>query len=158
MELFMLGAGMGVVGGLLPSPLHFLALAQVGLGRWRRAVFILCGPPLLVDGALLLVTFFFYDFILQRIAHDPGRLAHNVSYVGGAVTILFGVYSLIESRRKKREELARSVELTYGGASVWVMAWGTGLHREFKSRLFMIANVLLVLWGIFYILRAYFAH
>jgi len=211
MELFFLGAGMGVVGGLLPSPLHFLALAQVALGRWRRAVFILWGPPLLVDGALLLVTFFFYDLILQRIAHDPQGIAHYVSYAGGAVTILFGIYSLIESQRKKREELARSVKLTYGGvsvamlaevaapgtwvywltiagpilaegrargyghvvpffaaglfcyygaalASVWVMAWGTNLHREFKSRLFTIANVLLVLWGIFYILRARLTH
>jgi hypothetical protein len=199
---------MGVVGGLLPSPLHFIALAQVGLGRWRRAVFVLWGPPLLVDGALLLVTFFFYDFILQRIVHHPQRIAHDVSYAGGAVTILFGIYSLIESRRKKREELVRSAQLTYAGvsvamlgevaapgtwvywltiagpilaegrargyghvvpffaaglvcyygaalASVWVMAWGASLHREFKSRLFMIANALLIVWGIFYILRAY---
>src|SRR5207247_9784882 len=89
MELFMLGAGMGVVGGFLPSPLHFLALAQVGLGRWRRAVFILCGPPLLVDGGLLLVTFFFYDFILQRFAVVPQGIAHMVSYVGVGVAVLF---------------------------------------------------------------------
>lgn len=202
---------MGLVGGLLPSPLHFLALAQVGLGRWRRAIFVLCGPPIVVDGALLLVTFFFYDFILGRLAHDPGRIAHSVSYVGGAVTVLFGIYSFIESLRKKKEELARSKPLTtasvsvamlgevaapgtwvywltiagpilaegrargyahvvpffaaglvcyYGAAlaSVWLMAWGASLHREIKSRLFTIANVLLVLWGIFYILRARLAH
>src|SRR5207253_9245231 len=103
MELFFLGAGMGVVGGLLPSPLHFLALAQVGLGRWRRAVFILWGPPLLVDGALLLVTFFFYDLILQRIAHDPQGIAHDFSYAGVAVAVLFGLYFLIQARRQHLE-------------------------------------------------------
>ncbi len=207
MDLFLLGAGMGVVGGLLPSPLHFLALAQVGLGRWRRAVLVLCGPPIVVDGALLLATFFFYDFILGKLAHDPGRIAHAVSYAGGTVTILFGIYSLVESRRKKQEELARSAPLTYASvsvamlgevaapgtwvywltiagpilaegrargylhvvpffaaglffyygaaiASVWLMSWAAGLHREIKGRLFGIANVLLILFGIFYILRA----
>ncbi len=198
---------MGLVGGLMPSPLHFLALAQVGLGRWRRAIFVLCGPPIVVDGTLLLVTFFFYDFILRRLAHDPGWIAHGVSYVGGTVTILFGIYSLIESRRKKREDLARSAPLTYASVSVamlgevaapgtwvywltiagpilaegrargyghivpffaaglifyygaaistvWVMAWAAGLHREVKKQLFTVANVLLTLFGIFYILRA----
>src|SRR5437762_13271209 len=104
MELFLLGAGMGVVGGLLPSPLHFLALAQVGLGRWRRADFVSCGPPIVVAGALLVATFFFYASILRKLAHEPERFAHGASYLRGAVTILFAVYALVDSKLTNREE------------------------------------------------------
>ena len=56
MDLFILGAGMGIVGGLIPSPLHMIALSQVALGRWGRAIYVLIGAPLAVDGCLLLVT------------------------------------------------------------------------------------------------------
>lgn len=34
MGLLLLGAGMGSVGGLIPSPLHMISLTQVALGRW----------------------------------------------------------------------------------------------------------------------------
>ena len=45
MDLLLLGLGMGIVGGLFPSPLHLIALAQVALGRWTRGILILVGPP-----------------------------------------------------------------------------------------------------------------
>ncbi len=201
MELFLLGAGMGVVGGLFPSPLHLIALSQVALHRWLRALMILIGVPLLVDAALLLLTFFFYQQI-------PLAWAHDVAYVGGVVVISFAVYALIESRGKKPEETAESSRLTYTSVSaaalaevaapgtwiywltiagpilaegrtrgyghivpffvgsllgyygaavvaLWLMAWGAGLHRAFKRRLFTVANVLLLLLGISYLIRAY---
>jgi threonine/homoserine/homoserine lactone efflux protein len=115
MDLLLLGAGMGLVGGLMPSPLHMIALAQVALSRWRRAIFVLIGPPLAVDGALLLLTLFFYQYV-------PPGVAHHVAYVGGVVLISFGTYSLLERRRKTKEQLARSAPLTYGGISVAALA------------------------------------
>lgn len=192
---------MGVVGGLFPSPLHMIALAQVGLNRWARAIFILLAPPLVMDGALLLLTFFFYQ-------HVPHSIAHRVAYVGGVILIGFATYSLAASRGKTRDEMAQSATLTYasvtvastaelaapgtwiywltiagpvisegrqigywriapffvGGAvgyygaaivAVWLMAWGAGLHRQFKPRLFLAANLLLLVLGISYLLRAY---
>ena len=45
MDLLILGAGMGVVGGMLPNPLQMIALTQVALGRWARAIFVLIVPP-----------------------------------------------------------------------------------------------------------------
>src|SRR3989449_7132853 len=63
MDLLLLGTGMGVVGRLIPSSLHLIALTQVALNRWMRALSILVGPPLVVDGALLLVTIFCYQYI-----------------------------------------------------------------------------------------------
>ncbi len=202
MELLLLGAGMGVVGGLMPSPLHLIALSQVALNRWFRAILVLVGAPLLVDGALLVVTFFFYQAI-------PPSIAHYVAYVGGAVLISFGVYALVEARGKSREEVADSARLTYASVStgalaelsapgtwiywltvagpligegrvkgywhivpffagslvgyygaaivsVRVMAWGASLHKKFNQRLFLIANVLLVILGISYLARARF--
>ena len=46
----------------------------------------------------------------------------------------------------------------YGAAilSVGLMAWGAGLHKKFKQRLFLLANLLLVMLGISYLVRAYF--
>ena len=44
MDLLILGAGMGIVGGMFPNPLHMIALTQVALGRWGRAIFVLTGP------------------------------------------------------------------------------------------------------------------
>jgi len=45
----------------------------------------------------------------------------------------------------------------YGAAllSVCLMAWGAGLHQKFKQRLFLLANLLLVMLGISYLVRAY---
>lgn len=202
MDLLLLGAGMGMVGGLIPSPLHFIALTQVALNRWLRAILILVGPPVAVDAVLLMVTFFFYHYI-------PQSIAHYVAYVGGAVLIGFSSYALIELRGKTQAEMANSATLTYasvttatlaeltapgtwiywmtvagpilaegrlrgywhvvpffvGGLlgyygaaviSLRVLAWGASLHKRFQERLFLIANVLLFILGISYLLRAYF--
>ena len=201
MDLLLLGAGMGIVGGLFPSPLHLIALAQVALNRWARAILILVGPPLAVDGALLVVTFFFYQYV-------PHHIAHGVAYVGGVALMGFAGYSLYEMRGKSREEMAQSSKLTYAGVSVatlaeltapgtwiywltvagpviaegrakgywrvmpffaggltgyygaaifsvWLLAWGAGLHKEFKKHLFLAANLLLLVLGISYLVRAY---
>jgi hypothetical protein len=45
----------------------------------------------------------------------------------------------------------------YGAAilSVGLMAWGAGLHKKFEQRLFLLANLLLVVLGISYLVRAY---
>jgi hypothetical protein len=203
MQLLLLGMGMGIVGGLVPSPLHLIALAQVGLGRWPRAIAILILPPLAIDGALLVVTLFFYQLIPRGIAHD-------VAYVGGATVIALAVYSLLSARGKSHEELAGSSALTYAGVtaaslaelsapgtwiywmtvagpilaegrvsgyahvvpffaggllgyygaavgSVWLLAWGAGLHRRFKHYLFLIANIVLLIFGISYLIRAHWA-
>ena len=115
MDLFLLGAGMGIVGGMLPNPLHMIALMQVGLGRWGRAIFVLTVPPLAVDGCLLLITLFFYRFI-------PTTIAHSVAYVGGAVISGFACYSLWELRHKSREEMEHSAALTYAGLTVALLA------------------------------------
>ncbi len=201
MDLLLLGAGMGIVGGLIPAPLHMIALSQVALGRWARGILVLIGPPLLVDGILLLVTFFSYHYI-------PHNIAHYVAYVGGTVLVGFAAFTLVSMRRKSKEELAGSSKLTYASVSVatlaevtapgtwvywltiagpilseghqrgylrivpffvgsavgfyvaaifavWLMAWGASLHKEFKNRLFLIANVLLLVLGISYLVRAY---
>jgi len=201
MDLLILGAGMGIVGGLLPSPLYMISLTQVALGRWLRAIFVMIVPPLVVDGVLLFVTFFFFRLI-------PLGIAHYVAYGGGVVLISFATYSLWESRHKTPQEMAGSATLTYasvsvatlaevaapgtwvywltvagpilaegrqhgywhvvpffvgGGVgfygaavfSVWLLAWGAGLHKRFKQHLFLAANVLLLLMGISYLVRAY---
>lgn len=202
MDLLLLGAGMGVVGGLMPSPLHLIALTQVALGRWGRAVSILILPPLAIDGLLLLVTLFFYTTI-------PHNIAHYVAYAGGLVLLTFSTLALRELRTKGQQEMANSQKLTYasvtaaslaeltapgtwlywitvagpilaegrmrgymtvapffvGGllgyygaavVSLKVLAWGASLHRQFKSRLILVANVLLFALGISYLVRAYF--
>ena len=202
MDLLLLGLGTGIVGGLIPSPLHLIALAQVALNRWLRAIVILLGPPLVIDGALLLMTFFFYQYV-------PHNIAHYVAYLGGVALLVFGGYSLVEMRRKSQEEMARSSALTYGSVSVaalaelgapgtwiywltvagpviaegrqrgywhivpfflgglvgyygaaifstWLMAWGAGLHRQLNKHLFLSANILLVVLGFSYLVRAYF--
>jgi hypothetical protein len=201
MDLLLLGAGMGVVGGMLPNPLKMIALTQMALGRWARAIFVLLVPPLIIDGALLLVTLLFFRFI-------PLHVVHYVAYVGGTVLIAFASHSLWELRRKSPEELAKSASYTLAGVSVaalaevtapgtWIywltivgpilaearvhgymhvvpffaggllgyygaavlitslMAWGAGLHRAFKRNLILIANILLLVIGISYLLRAY---
>ena len=115
MELLLLGAGMGIVGGMIPCPLHFIALTQVALGRWARAILILIGPPVVVDGALLLVTFFFYHYI-------PQSIAHYVAYLGGVVLIGFAGYSLNELRGKTPAEMANSATLTYASVTTATLA------------------------------------
>jgi len=201
MDLLLLGAGMGVVGGLFPSPLHMIALAQVALKRWLLALLVLVGAPLVVDAVMLLITFFFYQ-------HVPHNIAHDLAYLGGGLVLAFGAYSLVQARGKTQEEIARSCTLTYTSVSVavlaeatapgtwvywlavagpiiaegrrngywrvapffvgslvgyygasilsvWLMAWGAGLHKTFKQRLFLLANLLLVVLGISYLVRAY---
>jgi hypothetical protein len=201
MDLLLLGAGMGIVGGLMPSPLHLISLTQVALNRWPRAIFVLIVPPLLVDGALLLVTLFFYQYV-------PHAIAHDVAYVGGAILVCLASYTLIESRRKSDEEMAKSGTLTYAGVSVaalsevtapgtWIywltiagpiieegrrqgylrvvpffagslvgyygaallavrlMAWGASLHKHLRKHLVLAANLLLLVMGISYLVRAY---
>ena len=110
MDLLLIGAAMGIAGGLMPSPLHLIALSQVALNRWLRALLILVGLPLVIDGILLLVTFFFYQYI-------PKNIAHYVAYVGGVVLISFGIYALLEARKKSHEEIARSAALTRASVS-----------------------------------------
>lgn len=192
---------MGIVGGMVPSPLHLIALTQVALGRWRRAITVLIGPPLFIDGVLLVITLFFFRYVPRGIAHD-------VAYAGGIILIAFGGYSLKEMRRKSREELEKSQNLTYAGVvtaslaeltapGTWIywltiagpilargkqtgywpvvpffagglvgyygaailstalLAWGAGLHKRFKGRLLLAANVLLVILGAGYLLNAY---
>src|SRR2546425_5476872 len=110
MDLLLLGTGMGVVGGLIPSSLHLIALTQVALNRWMRALSILVGPPLVVDGALLLVTIFCYQYI-------PRTIAHYVGYLGGVGLVGFGGYSLLGGGRRRRGELADSRSMSYASAS-----------------------------------------
>jgi hypothetical protein len=179
-----------------------IALAQVALNRWPRALLILIGVPLIVDGVLLLITFFFYQ-------HIPRTIAHDIAYVGGAGVITFGIFSLAESRKGSPEEISTSAAFSYGSVfaaslaevaapgtwiywltlagpiiaegrqkgywhivpffagglvgyygaalfSLCLLAWGASLHKEFKRRLFLIANLLLVLLGISYLVRAHF--
>lgn len=202
MDLLILGAGMGIAGGLVPSPLHMIALSQVALGRWGRAMNVLIGAPLAVDGCLLLITSLFYRFI-------PSGVAHYVAYIGGTALIGFASYSLWEMHSKTQNEMANSASLSYASVSVallaevaspgtWVywltaagpilaesrksgyahvvpfflggllgfygaaiftlclLAWGAGLHKKFKQHLFLVANTLLLLMGISYLVRAYF--
>jgi threonine/homoserine/homoserine lactone efflux protein len=201
MRLLLLGAGMGVVGGLVPSPLHLIALSQVAVNRWRRAFTVLVGPPLLIDGILLVITLFFFRYV-------PHNIAHDVAYAGGAILIAFGGYALTEMRGKSREELEKSERLTYAGVvaaslaeltapGTWIywltiagpilarghqtgywhvvpffaggllgyygaaivstalLAWGASLHKHFKRKLNLVANVLLLILGAGYLLNAY---
>ena len=115
MDLLLLGAGMGIVGGLLPNPMQLIALTQLALNRWLRVILILTVPLLLIDGVLLLVTFFFYQ-------HVPPNIAHYTAYVGGVVLIAFAGYSLWENRRKTPEEMARSANLTYASVTAATLA------------------------------------
>ena len=45
----------------------------------------------------------------------------------------------------------------YGAAlfALCLLAWGAGLHKRFKQHLFLAANLLLLLMGISYLVRAY---
>lgn len=115
MDLLLLGAGMGIVGGMIPCPLHFIALTQVALNRWIRAVLILVGPPVAVDGGMLVVTFFSFHYI-------PQSIAHYVAYVGGIVLISYACYSLNTLRGKTQAEMANSTTLTYASVTTATLA------------------------------------
>jgi len=201
MDLLLLGIEGGVVGGLIPSPIHLIALTQAALNRWARAIFIVLGPPLVADGALLLLTLLFYQYI-------PHRMAHYIAYAGGTVLLTFAVYSLLKMRGRTQQQLAGCAALSYASVtaatlaevaspgtwiywltiagpilaegrvqgyghvvpffagsligyygaavlSVWLMARGAGLYQQFKPHLFLVANVLLLILGVSYIVRAY---
>jgi len=115
MDLLLLGAGMGIVGGIFPNPLKMIALTQMALGRWARAIFVLVAPPMVIDGAMLLVTLWFFRFI-------PLHTVHYVAYLGGTVVIAFSSHSLRELRRKSPEQLAKSSSYTLAGVSVAALA------------------------------------
>jgi hypothetical protein len=202
MDLLLLGIGGGVVGGLIPSPIHLISITQAALNRWARAIFIVLGPPLVADGALLLLTLLCYQYI-------PHRVAHYIAYVGGTVLLTFATYSLLGMRGRTQEELAGSAALSYasvtaatlaevaapgtwiywltiagpilaegkvkgywhavpffaGGLigyygaavlSVWLMVRGASLHRQLKQHLFLAANVLLLVLGVSYLVRAHY--
>jgi len=87
MSLLILGAGLGMVGGFLPSPLRIIAFGQAVLGRWWRALLVLLGPPLVIDGAFLVFAWACLRFV-------PLSFVHWVAYVGGAGLIVYAVYSL----------------------------------------------------------------
>jgi hypothetical protein len=206
MDLLILGAGMGVVGGILPNPLQMIALTQVALGSWVRAIFVLTVPPLVVDAAFLLVTLFFFRFL-------PLGIVHYVAYAGGLIVTGLAGSSLwrlrrAKQRRARREESAMPASYTLASVSVaalaevtapgtWIywgtiagpilaegrtrgyghvvpffaggllgyygaavfstclLAWVAGRHEFFKRNLFATANILLLLIGFSYFVRAY---
>ena len=75
MDLLILGAGMGIVGGMFPNPLHMIALTQVALGRWGRAIFVLMGRPWWLTE--LFSSSPCFSFVI------PLGIVHYVAYVGG---------------------------------------------------------------------------
>jgi hypothetical protein len=111
MQLFLLGLGMGVVGGLVPTPLHLIALTQMVLERWARAAWVLVAPPTLVDAAFFLITYFFYQLI-------PPSIAHYTAYAGGIALIGFGAYLLWENPRKGAAKKEYAWKLTYGSLTL----------------------------------------
>lgn len=201
MDLFILGAGMGLVGGMLPNPLQMIALTQVAAGRWGRAMFVLLVPPLIIDAWFLAAILWFFRYI-------PFATIRFVAYAGGIFLIFFASRSLLELRKKTAEELATSAQYTFAGIAVaalaevaapgawiyWVtiagpilaegrmrgyghvvsffaggltgyygaaifstclIAWGASLHKSFKRHLVLAANLLLLLFGVSYLVRAY---
>lgn len=106
MELFLLGLGMGAVGGLVPTPLHLIALTQMTLKNWGRAAWVMVGPPTLIDSVFFLIAFFFYQII-------PRSIAHYTAYAGGAALAGFGAYLLWGDRGADAETKACSWKLSY---------------------------------------------
>lgn len=115
MDLFILGAGMGVVGGILPNPLRLIALTQAALGRWGRAIFIVLVPPLTVDAAFLILTLLFYQLI-------PLGIAHDIAYAGGLLVMGFASYGLWTLRRAGQEKAADARAYTLAGVTVATLA------------------------------------
>lgn len=110
MELFFLGLGMGVAGGLVPTPLHLIALTQMTLERWSRAAWVLVGPPTAIDAVFLLIAYFSYQLI-------PPRVAHYTAYAGGMALMGFGIYLIWAHPRKSPEKRDHSWNLTYASLS-----------------------------------------
>ena len=102
---------MGAVGGLLPTPLRFIALTQLTLKRRLRAAWILIGPPTLIDAVFFPVTYFFYQFI-------PLAVAHYTAYAGGAALIGFGAYMFWQHPRNSKEKDPYSWKLSYGSLTL----------------------------------------
>jgi putative Mn2+ efflux pump MntP len=203
MQLFLLGLGMGVGGGLVPTPLHLIAVTQMTLKNWVRAVWVLIAPVSLVDAVFFLIAYFCYQLI-------PPHIAHYTAYAGGVALAGFGAYLLWENPRKGVKKKQYSWKLNFGsltlatlveasapgtwvywlaiagpiiaegrvggyrnivpfflgsligyyGASflsVWLMAWGAGTHKRFRRLMFLAANILLIVLGVWFITWAYFA-
>lgn len=201
MDLLILGAGMGVVGGILPNPLQVIALTQAALGRWGRAIFVLTVPSLVVDNAFLFMTLLFFRLI-------PLGVVRYIACAGGLLVTGFAVHGLWDLRRKRQEKSANPAGYTlasvsvatlaeatapgtwiywltiagpilvegrshgyghvvpffvggllgyYGGAvgSTCFLAWVAGLREAFRRYLLLAANVILLLIGISYLVRAY---
>lgn len=201
MGLLFLGLGIGIAGGLFPSALHLVALTQVALNRWMRAVLILVALPLMIDGVLLCTTLFFYQYI-------PHHVAHYVAFAGGGILVGYGGYSIWKARGKSRSDTKELEKLTYSAVSaaalaelaapgtwiywiaiagpvlaegrqkgywhvvpffaggligyygaaitcVWLIFWGVSAHQGLKKHLFTVANFLLLILGLSYLLRAY---
>lgn len=102
---------MGVAGGMLPTPLHLIALTQMTLRRRVRAAWILVAPPTVIDAVFLLITYFFYQLI-------PPRIAHDMAYAGGAALIGFGIYLMWERPGKGAEKKDYSWKLSYGSLTL----------------------------------------
>jgi len=102
---------MGVAGGLLPTPLHLIALTQMMLRRWVRTAWVLVAPPTVIDAVFLLITYFFYQLI-------PARIGHDMAYAGGTALIAFGAYLMWEGPRKGAEKKEHSWKLTYGSLTL----------------------------------------
>ncbi len=116
---------MGAVGGLLPSPLHLIALTQIALGRRLKAAWVLVAPPVAVDAVFLVVTYFFFQII-------PPSIAHYTAYAGGVALMGFGVCLLWKHPRKNPEKSEHSWNLTYSSLTlatvVEVTAPGTWVY------------------------------
>lgn len=102
---------MGVAGGLLPTPLHLIALTQMMLRRWVRTAWVLVAPPTVIDAVFLLITYFFYQLI-------PARIGHDMAYAGGTALIAFGAYLMWEGPGKGAEKKEHSWKLTYGSLTL----------------------------------------
>lgn len=118
MQLFLLGFGMGVVGGLVPTPLHLIALTQLTLKHRVRAAWVLVAPPTAVDAVFFLITYFFYQLI-------PPSIAHYTAYAGGAALMGFGTYLLCGSPRQSTERKDYSWKLTYGSLTLATLVEAT---------------------------------
>jgi hypothetical protein len=115
MDLLILGAGMGLVGGILPNPLQVIALTEAAVGRWGRAIFVLTVPPLVVDNAFLFVTLFFFRLI-------PLGIVRYVACAGGVLVIGFASHELWNLRRRGPEKIANPAGYTPASVSVATLA------------------------------------
>src|SRR5437016_400801 len=87
MDLLLMGTGMGIVGGLMPSSLHLIAMTQVALHRWVRALLILVGLPVILDGALLVLGGYSL-FENRRKGQEELARSATLTYGGVSAAIL----------------------------------------------------------------------